>query len=125
MNKKNSIIFYLKKIVKENKEKEKYIGKTPLMIACQGNKRDIVKYLCEHGADSNITNTNGKKASDYTTDPQIKNDLMEGCHPVTSEQPVTEGGRRRRRACNRRTRRHRKYKRSSTRNKRRTTPSCS
>ena len=124
----------------ENKEKEKYIGKTPLMIACQGNKRDIVKYLCEHGADPNITNTSGKKASDYTTDPLIKNDLMEGCSPVatatseaTSEATgeatsknagknageatgeATGGRRRRHKTRNRRSRRHKTRNRRSRR----------
>jgi ankyrin repeat protein len=112
--------------------KDEHNGKTPLMIACEGNKKDIVKYLCEHGADPNITDRNGKKASDYTTDPQIKNDLMEGCTPVQPDQVaatlVTEGGRsRRRKTRNRRSRRHRTRNRRSSgiRNKRRTTPSYS
>lgn len=100
--------------------KDEHNGKTPLMIACQGNKKDIVKYLCEHGADPNITDSNGKKASDYTTDPQIKNDLMEGCTPAATATVAPTGGRRRRHRT-----RNRRSRRLHTRNKRRSTPSYS
>ena len=51
-------------------------GWTPLMYAVRIGKGEMIKILMEHGADPMIEDKNGKTASDFTRDSEIKNLLM-------------------------------------------------
>jgi ankyrin repeat protein len=51
-------------------------GLTPLMIAAEMGYFEICRYLIEHGADAKIQDNGGKKATEYTKDPQISEYLI-------------------------------------------------
>jgi len=53
---------------------------------------EVVRYLCQNGADPNIINKLGYKAIGYSRNSTIKNILLEGCPPVKSTNTLTEGG---------------------------------
>ena len=42
-------------------------GKTPLMYACQKDRRDVAYFLLYAGAGSNMKDSTGKTAYDYQT----------------------------------------------------------
>jgi len=47
-------------------------GRTPLFVAARCNCEDIIQLLLEHGADTQIIDTKGKRAIDYTNDPDTQ-----------------------------------------------------
>jgi ankyrin repeat protein len=84
----------------------------------KNNSVELLKLLCQNGADPNIIDTNEMKAIDYIDNPNIKNFLMEGCDNTQAAAGVSatvapQGGSRRRQRTKKR--KHRSKRRSRVR----------
>jgi|ERR1700722_360471 len=54
-------------------------GLTPVMVAAENGDQELVRNLLAHGANPNARDSKGKKAADYTKDPEIRDLLACSC----------------------------------------------
>ncbi len=74
------------RLVAEDLNQRDLFGSTPLHFAAVRNRVEALKVLLDSGADPMVTNNDGRKPSDLTTDDLIRKMLMGKDNPTHSWQ---------------------------------------